>query len=107
MVLKVRALEDRYLTNIAIIDLLPGGFEVVRSSVPRKAFNWQADYIDIREDRVVFYGAFDNSVTELRYRVKLTTAGEFIIPPSYAESMYDRSIRSISTAASFSVTASR
>jgi len=105
--LKIRALNEKRLNNIAVIDLLPGGFEVVRSSVSRKAYNWRADYIDIREDRVVYYGAFDNTLRELTYRAKLTSAGEFTVPPSYAESMYDRSVRAISKAGKFSVIASQ
>ena len=105
--LKIRALDGKLLNNIAIIDLLPGGFEVIRSSVSRTAYNWRADYVDIREDRVVYYGDFDSTVRELTYRVKLTSAGDFVIPPSYAESMYDRSIRAISTAGKFKVTASQ
>ena len=105
--LKVRALGGKSLTNIALIDLLPGGFEVVRSSVKRTVQGWRADYIDIREDRVVYYGDFDTSVRELSYRVKLTAAGEFVIPPSYAESMYDRSIRAISVAGKFRVHAAQ
>ena len=105
--LKIRALGGKTLTNVALIDLLPGGFEVVRSSVKRTAQDWEADYMDIREDRVVYYGDFDSSVTELGYRVKLTAAGEFVIPPSYAESMYDRSIRALSKAGRFRVRAAQ
>ena len=56
--LRIRALK-KPVTNVAVVDLLPGGFEVVRSSVPRTAYNWRADYVDVREDRVVFYGTFD------------------------------------------------
>lgn len=101
--LRVRALGDKLLTNIAVVDLLPGGFEIIRSSVSRTAYNWRAEYIDIREDRIVYYGSFDKSVHDLTYKVKLTSAGKFIIPPSYAESMYDRSIRSISKWGKFTV----
>ena len=104
--LRVRGLGNKRLTNIAVIDLLPGGFEVIRSSVSRTAYNWRAEYIDIREDRVVYYGSFDSTVRDLTYRVKLTSAGDFVIPPSYAESMYDRSIRSVSEAGTFKVTPS-
>jgi hypothetical protein len=89
--LKIRALGNP-ADNVAVVDLLPGGFEVIRSSVPRTAYGWQADYVDVREDRVVFYGSFDTSVRELNYRVKLTAAGNFVVPPPYAESMYDRSV---------------
>lgn len=105
--LKVRALGAQSLSNVAVIDLLPGGFEVVRSSVARTATGWRADYVDIREDRVVYYGNFNSSVRELSYRVKLTAAGEFVIPPSYAESMYDRSVRAISAAGHFRVNVSK
>ena len=79
--------------NIAVVDLLPGGFEVLRDSVPRTAVGWRAAYVDVREDRVVFYGRFDTRARTLRYRAKVTAAGSFVVPAIYAESMYDRSIR--------------
>ncbi len=104
--LKIRALDGRSLQNVAVIDLLPGGFEVIRDSVDRTAYNWRADYVDIREDRVIYYGDFDSSVRELTYRVKLTSAGDFVVPPAYAASMYDRSIRAVSEPGRFNVTAS-
>jgi len=103
--LKVRALGKRTRHNIAIVDLLPGGFEVVRSSVPRTAYDWAADYVDIREDRVVYYGSFDSRVVELSYKVKLTSSGQFLVPPSYAESMYDRSVKASTVPGRFNVTA--
>jgi uncharacterized protein YfaS (alpha-2-macroglobulin family) len=78
--------------NIAVIDLLPGGFEVLRESVPRTAVGWRADYVDVREDRLVFYGRFDTRVRTLTYRAKATAAGNFVVPALYAESMYDRSV---------------
>jgi uncharacterized protein YfaS (alpha-2-macroglobulin family) len=101
--LRIRSVGRDFTSNVAVIDLLPGGFEVVRSSVPRESGHWQSDYVDIREDRVVFYGGFGGSVTELRYRARLTTAGEFVVPPAYAEAMYDRSVHGRSMAGHFSV----
>ena len=62
--------------------------------------------MDVREDRVIFYGAFDTSVKELEYKVKLTAAGNFVVPPAFAESMYDRSIKASTVAARFEVTPS-
>jgi uncharacterized protein YfaS (alpha-2-macroglobulin family) len=104
--LRIRAL-SRSVSNVALVDLLPGGFEVVLSSVPRTAYNWQADYVDAREDRVVIYGSFDTTVRELRYQAKLTAAGTFTTPPAFAESMYDRSVRAISLAGTFDVVPNR
>ncbi len=105
--LRVRTLDGEYRTNVAVVDLLPGGFEVERESVTRTAHGWQPDYVDIREDRVVYYGSFDSNVRELTYKVKLTAAGRFIVPPTHAESMYDRSVRASTVASAFTVTASQ
>ncbi len=101
--LRIRAVDSERVNNVAVIDLLPGGFEVIRSSVPRESSYWSADYVDIREDRVVFYGSFGSSVTELRYRAKLTAAGNFVVPPAYAESMYNRSVHGRSKGDAFRV----
>ena len=53
--IQTRALDNQYISNTAIVDLLPGGFEVVRDSVKAEYLN----YIDIREDRVIFFGGQD------------------------------------------------
>ena len=92
--LKVRSLDKPYLDNIVLVDLLPGGFEVIRNSVPRESGRFSADYTDIREDRVVYYGRFFDSMTELRYKVKVTASGKFVVPSASAKSMYDSSVHS-------------
>ena len=38
-------------------------------------------------------GSFDSRLTEIQYRVKLTSAGNFVLPSAFAGSMYDRSIQ--------------
>ena len=100
--LRIRALGEP-ISNVAVIDLLPGGFEVLRDSVPRTAVGWRADYVDIREDRVVFYGRFDTTARELNYRAKVTNAGQFVIPPPWAEAMYDRAVRASGVSGRISV----
>lgn len=104
--LRVRALGEP-VSNVAVIDLLPGGFEVLRDSVPRTAVGWRADYVDVREDRVVFYGRFDTSARELSYRAKITSAGTFVIPPPWAEAMYDRAVRASGLPGTFKVAPSQ
>jgi hypothetical protein len=103
--LRIRALAEP-VDNVAVIDLLPGGFEVLRDSVPRAAIGWRADYVDVREDRVVFYGRFDTIARELSYRAKVTSAGQFVIPPPWAEAMYDRAVRASGVSGRISVTPS-
>jgi uncharacterized protein YfaS (alpha-2-macroglobulin family) len=97
--IKVRALEDRYLNNIAVVDLLPGGFEVIRDSVKSE----NIDYVDIREDRVIFFLGVDSTMKELIYRIKATNLGEYQASAILAESMYDPNIYAHGTPSSIVV----
>ncbi len=102
--LRVRAKDERHVTNVAIVDLLPGGFEVVRDSMRRSGSirSWR-HYEDIREDRVVIYGDFGPKVSKFEYRAKVTAAGEFVIPSAYAGSMYDRTLHARTVPGHFTV----
>ncbi len=93
--LKVRTLERQTLSNVAVIDLLPGGFEVVTESIRGEGGSFVGtENVDIREDRVVFFGTFHRNASEIVYRIKATNKGRFVVPPAFAESMYNPSIRS-------------
>jgi len=110
------------VADVALVDLLPGGFEVVESStrppaVPASAIQreegeqseeeasqwtptfgqavgkWSPDYAEVREDRVNVYGLADPAAREFVYTVKATAVGSFAVPPAYGEGMYDRSVR--------------
>lgn len=104
---RLRTTDNRWHANIAVIDLLPAGFEVIRSSVPRQRERWSADYVDIREDRIVWYAGFGPELTELSYQVKVTAAGDFTLPAAHAESMYDRSVRAGTVTGKITVTAKK
>ncbi len=54
------------------------------------------NYVEPREDRVLIYATATQGVQQYRYRIRATTAGQFIEPPIYAESMYDRQLRALS-----------
>ncbi len=47
------------ITNVAVLDLLPGGFEVADDSLLPGTDRDGMDYVDVREDRAVFYGTLD------------------------------------------------
>jgi hypothetical protein len=83
--IQIRTLNNDYLTNIAIEDLLPGGFEVVTDSIK----NNELDYFDVREDRVNFFGSIDANSKEIVYKIKAVNIGRYTVPPAFAESMYD------------------
>lgn len=80
--------------SVALTDLLPGGFEPVQQrdanggastvSGPAMAF------ADVREDRVVIYASASNSVQTYSYRIRATNAGEFVVPPAWAQGLYER-----------------
>lgn len=103
--LRIRSLGKDTLPNVVVTDLLPAGFEVIRSSVPRQSQRWQADYVDIREDRLVWYGSFSPQITELSYQVRVSAAGEFTVPVAAAEAMYDSRIRAQTAAGKLKVAA--
>jgi uncharacterized protein YfaS (alpha-2-macroglobulin family) len=121
--LKFRAIGRPLIEDAVLVDLLPGGFDLV---VPNAAPPDQPllsdhdadttgrggclclwlvsrppnfpDYADLREDRVVLYGRATDQIQEFSYRIKATNAGSFVVPASYGESMYNPTIRARSAA---------
>jgi alpha-2-macroglobulin len=113
--LSIRSTRADGIGDMAFVDLLPGGFEVVqeipaapnpdeevedtssatvwRPRVGVAGSTWQPDYADVRDDRVVVYGRANTSVQKFTYRIKATNVGTYVVPPTYAESMYDRTVQ--------------
>jgi hypothetical protein len=107
--LKFRTVGRDVVPNVALVDLLPGGFEPVLNPVdapnvqPAKkggfvnrlgnVGGWAVDYADVREERVVLYGTVNAQLSEYRYRIRATNAGTFVVPPAYGESLYERDIQ--------------
>jgi uncharacterized protein YfaS (alpha-2-macroglobulin family) len=124
---KVRAVGKEQLYNVAVVDLLPGGFEpVLEQREPAESSDegdgeyseegeggdssdggyvgWP-EYVDTREDRVIIFGSIGPNVQEYLYRVRPTNRGTYIVPPAFAEGMYDRGIHARGTGASIEVKA--
>ncbi|HSI13818.1 MAG TPA: MG2 domain-containing protein [Chthoniobacter sp.] len=101
--LRIRSLKGEY-TNVAIVDLLPGGFEMAAGSLQPGVNVSGFDYVDVREDRVVFFGTVGPAVREVTYKIKPTNRGEFVVPPTFAESMYDRTVKARALAGKITVT---
>ena len=122
--------------SMAVVDLLPGGFDLVLNpprteansnesqqalrrgapsedesddddegdenedeneegwSVPfgNSPTNWWIQYADMREDRVVLYGALEAKTHEFVYTIRATNVGTYTLPPAYAEGLYRRDI---------------
>lgn len=114
--LRLRALGSEAIGSIAVVDLLPGGFEPVvqlpppapdsgddeddgdgdsSPPVPTLALpgsTLYTEHIEQREDRVVLYASAGPKVAEFLYKVRPSNPGTFVVPPPYAESMYQRGI---------------
>ena len=110
--LRVRALGNRAYSNVAIVDLLPGGFETVMQTPPPQGdtdcedcgdapaaptlalpdSSFVPEHIEPREDRVLLYGNVGSGMQEFKYRIRAGNAGKFAVPPVYAEAMYERGV---------------
>jgi uncharacterized protein YfaS (alpha-2-macroglobulin family) len=106
VVLRVRSTDNQDLSNVAIEDLLPGGFEIVaesiHSGVPNDADG--IEYEDVREDRLLAFGSVSGTETEIKYRIKATNQGSYTVPPVQAEAMYHLKIRARGVSGTLTVT---
>lgn len=85
-VVTVRSHDRRFLKNVAIVDLLPAGF----APEPRDGHLPSGiDAIDQREDRIIAFGRVTPYGQTFRYRLRAVTKGQWIVPPPFAEAMYD------------------
>src|SRR5436190_4256991 len=92
--LHIRSLRSEWISNVALVDLLPGGFEVVSSSLsPGVSEIKGVDYVDVREDRAIFYATVPTETLEITYQITSCNRGTFVAPPVFAESMYDRNVK--------------
>ena len=94
----IRNLTKTALPNLAITEMLPGGFEFAPPGEPdslRPGLNSRqgTDYIDLREDRALIYlGLRPQGSLSLKYALRPTCAGTFVVPPPYAEDMYEAKV---------------
>tara|TARA_R110002073_G_scaffold119075_6_gene259910 strand:- start:1836 stop:7202 length:5367 start_codon:yes stop_codon:yes gene_type:complete len=108
------------IPNLAIVDLLPGGFEVenprlsTSQALPQRGetsraveastngeIRWHGlkvaspDRVEFREDRVLIFGRATAEPSVVRYSLRAVTPGVFAVPPIQGSSMYDPSIESV------------
>jgi uncharacterized protein YfaS (alpha-2-macroglobulin family) len=85
--LRVRTTQRDRLSQIAVVDLLPGGVEPTLDHQLGPGTNWAPQYIDRRDDRVIIYGDVTKDASTYVYKVRATNAGVFQSPPAFAEGM--------------------
>ncbi len=97
--LTLRNTSGERMHNIALVDRIPAGWEVENPRLGRSDATpewvdsdrlWQADHLDLRDDRVEVFGELDKAeVRQVVYAVRAVTAGRFQLPTADAEAMYD------------------
>ncbi|MDR0390028.1 MAG: alpha-2-macroglobulin [Spirochaetaceae bacterium] len=96
-----RTTNNKTISDLALVDLLPTGLEADIESVRSAASGrgaagsgsrWRPDYVDIREDRLVIYGKAGPQIASFSYRARAINSGSFTVPPLFAEAMYDKSV---------------
>jgi uncharacterized protein YfaS (alpha-2-macroglobulin family) len=113
IVVKITAeTKERSLENVVVNDLLPACLEIENPRlettgklnwIPRD--NYELDYMDIRDDRLLLYlSLYNGRKFQFYYSARVVAAGEFTIPPVAAECMYDPTIASAASSGIFSVT---
>ncbi|MFI5343001.1 MAG: alpha-2-macroglobulin [Chlamydiales bacterium] len=75
--------------RVAIIDLLPGGFELV----PHSVTGCDGFYADVRADRVIFYCSVGPSAEEFRYSLRAVNRGSYAVPPIFAQVLYQPTLQ--------------
>lgn len=90
--IRFRTPDGKRVQNVAIVDILPSGFEPDIPSIREGLENgqWRPDYVDIREDRVIIFGTVTGDMQEFSYKVRAINKGKFVVPPIFGEAMYDR-----------------
>ncbi len=104
---RVGAYSNRYrkLDELALVQILPSGWEIENirlfgEDLPgwmKKKNMGRYDYMDIRDDRIMWFFDINNYKASYDFAVKLNavTAGEFVLPPTLFEAMYDHKFRAV------------
>jgi uncharacterized protein YfaS (alpha-2-macroglobulin family) len=93
---RIRSKTGARIENVAVIDLLPSGFEIVRDENGGATVEGEnVVHSDTREDRVILYVTADTAIAEIRYQAKATAAGKLIVPSISAQAMYNRAVQAV------------
>jgi len=94
--LTLQNLSKEEIQNVALVDRFGAGLEIENPRLNReRALDWtqnlwEVDYMDMRDDRIQFFGTLKPGETvHSVYELRAVTGGEFASPPVKAEAMYE------------------
>lgn len=87
---------NQKVSNVAIVDRVPAGFEIENPRLGRgENTEWmsepyKADYLDMRDDRIQVFGDLKANASEsVFYSARAVTKGRYTAPAAFVEAMYD------------------
>ncbi len=105
----IESLDNRYVQNVAITDIIPACFEIENPRInPDRELQWitdkaTPDYMDIRDDRITFFVDVTPKGQNFYYLVRVVSPGKYVMGPVGADAMYDDSYHSYSGSGTVSV----
>ena len=100
--LNIKSTDGMNYEDVAIVDLLPAGFDLVVDSakkqkgglaVAQKGSNLSTDFIDAREERIILYSNIGSLFKKFVYKVKAVNKGSYKIPGAYGEGLYNDDVK--------------
>ncbi|WP_139451971.1 alpha-2-macroglobulin family protein [Campylobacter armoricus] len=89
------------ISNIALSQILPSGWEIVHDlledEAPDFVKNSYYDFVDIRDDKIMyFFPLYSDESREFFVKLSAVTPGVYTLSGAYAEAMYDNAYRALS-----------
>ncbi|MGN0008751.1 MAG: alpha-2-macroglobulin [Desulfovibrionaceae bacterium] len=85
------------IRDCVLLDLLPGGVEMLLSPDGAQEQPEGLVRVDRRDDRMIIFAHLSTRPFSYSYRVRAVNRGRFILPPAQAEAMYDQNLHAGST----------
>jgi uncharacterized protein YfaS (alpha-2-macroglobulin family) len=105
----IESLDNRYVDNVAITDIIPACFEIENPRInPERELQWikdkaTPDFMDIRDDRITFFVNVTPKGQDFYYLARAVSTGKYVMGPVGADAMYDDSYHSYSGSGSVTV----
>lgn len=100
VICKLELTSSKDVDNVAVMDLIPAGFEIENMRLSRGSFAWvkglsSSQHLDARDDRAIYYTSLTaHRKQTFTYLCRVVNQGTFLLPPLGAEAMYDPGINS-------------
>ena len=89
--LTIKNTSNQNAENVALQQIIPSGFEIInlRYTDFGNSFENKADFIDIRDDRSMYYfSLMPNEIKTYKLVLNASYLGKYYLPGAYAETMY-------------------